>query len=156
MTALKLKIFLIFFYSVKTQTRKNAIKVALEPIPLADIPKKSSNHGEISPKRTSKLQENPSPPKRKHPELENMKFLNFFFYFCGSFLPFWIRIRFQPTKIYADPDRKKVKNSSLTQKTGGGERGRQKAGHHRRTPLSLLHVTLPVSQVRFGSNDLKN
>ncbi len=30
--------------------------------------------------------------KREHPALQNMKFLNFF-YFCGSFLFSWIRIR---------------------------------------------------------------
>jgi hypothetical protein len=31
----------------------------------------------------------------------SMKFINIF-YFCGSFLPFWIRI--QPTNINADPE----------------------------------------------------
>ncbi len=30
--------------------------------------------------------------KREHPALQNIKFLNFF-YFCGSYLPSWIRIR---------------------------------------------------------------
>ncbi len=30
------------------------------------------------PQRTSKLQKKPSALKRKHPELQNMKFLNFF------------------------------------------------------------------------------
>ncbi len=37
--------------------------------------------------------------KREHPALQNMKLLNFF-YFCGSFLPSWIRIRIPNT----DPD----------------------------------------------------
>jgi hypothetical protein len=41
---------------------------------------------------TSKLQEKPSALKTEHPALKNMKFLNFF-YFGGSFLPSWIRIR---------------------------------------------------------------
>jgi hypothetical protein len=54
------------------------------------------------PERTSKLQQKPSPLKREHPALQNMKFINFF-YFCGSFLPSWIRIRIQPNKINADP-----------------------------------------------------
>ncbi len=45
------------------------------------------------PYRTSKLQKKPSALKREHTALQNMKFLNFF-YFCGSFLPSWI----------ADPD----------------------------------------------------
>ncbi len=42
-------------------------------------------------KRTPKLQEKPSALKRKHPAIQNMKFL-YFFFFCGSFLPSWIRL----------------------------------------------------------------
>ncbi len=41
-------------------------------------------------------EESPSPQK-EHPAFENMKYLHFFF------LPSWIRIRIQPTKIDADP-----------------------------------------------------
>jgi hypothetical protein len=44
--------------------------------------------------------------KREHPALQNMKIM-IFFYFCGSFLPSWIRIRIQQLKlmrIHADPD----------------------------------------------------
>ncbi len=48
------------------------------------------------PSRTSKLQEKPSDLKREHPAPQNMKFLTFF-YFCGSFLPFWVRIRIHIT-----------------------------------------------------------
>ncbi len=33
-----------------------------------------------------------SPQKREHPTLQKMKFINFFFYVCGSFFPSWIRI----------------------------------------------------------------
>jgi len=44
----------------------------------------------------SRLQKKPSAHKRGHPTLQNMNF----FYFCGSFLPSWIRIRIQIT----DPD----------------------------------------------------
>ncbi len=58
--------------------------MALDLIPLSDGPKQSSKHGEISPKRTSKLQEKPSAPKQKHPALQNIKFFTYF-YFCGSF-----------------------------------------------------------------------
>jgi hypothetical protein len=36
----------------------------------------------------SKLQKKPAAHKRGHPTLQNMNF----FYFCGSFLPSWIRI----------------------------------------------------------------
>jgi hypothetical protein len=37
---------------------------------------------------------------------QNMKFM-IFFYFCGSFLPFWIRIQqLKLMRIYADPDPK--------------------------------------------------
>jgi hypothetical protein len=46
-------------------------------------------------------------PQREHPALQNIKFLHFF---CGSFMPFWIRIRIlriliQLIKINADPFR---------------------------------------------------
>jgi hypothetical protein len=43
-------------------------------------------------KRTSKLQKKPSALKREHPTLQNMKFLNLFYY-GGSFLPSLIRTR---------------------------------------------------------------
>ncbi len=41
---------------------------------------------------------------RKHPAFQIIQYLHFF-YFSGSFLPFWIqiRIRIQPTKINVDP-----------------------------------------------------
>ncbi len=35
----------------------------------------------------SRLQEKLSALKKEHPALQNMTFLNFFVYFCGSFLP---------------------------------------------------------------------
>jgi hypothetical protein len=55
--------------------------------------------------RTSKLQEKPSALKREHPALQKMKFINFFFYVCGSFLPSWIRIRTEgPYWIRTNPD----------------------------------------------------
>ncbi len=41
------------------------------------------------PDRTSKLQKKPSALKREHAALQNMKFLNFF-YFYGSFSSCWI------------------------------------------------------------------
>ncbi len=44
----------------------------------------------MPPLRTSKLQKKPSSQR----STQNMKFINFF-YFCGSFLPSWIRIRIQ-------------------------------------------------------------
>jgi hypothetical protein len=46
------------------------------------------------PERTSKLQKKPSDLKRGHPTL---------FYFCGSFLPSWIRIRIQIPNPDPDP-----------------------------------------------------
>jgi hypothetical protein len=49
------------------------------------------------PYRPHKLQEKPSALKREHPALQNMKFCTFF-YFCGSFLPSWIRIQIQQLK----------------------------------------------------------
>ncbi len=51
------------------------------------------------PLRTPKLQEKPSALKREH--LALWKFCPFF-YFLGSFLPSWIRIRI--SNLYADPD----------------------------------------------------
>jgi hypothetical protein len=48
-----------------------------------------------------KLKEKPSALKKEHPALPNMKIL-YFFYFCGSFLPSWIRIRIR--NLNADPD----------------------------------------------------
>ncbi len=40
------------------------------------------------PYRTSKLQQKPSPLKREHPALQNMKFINFFLsFFVGLFCP---------------------------------------------------------------------
>jgi hypothetical protein len=50
--------------------------------------------------RTSKLQKKPSALQREHSALHNRKFLNFF-YFCGSFLSSWIRIRIPNS----DPDK---------------------------------------------------
>jgi hypothetical protein len=47
---------------------------------------------QFTPYMKPRLQEKPSPLKREHPALQNMKIL-YFFYFCGSFLPFWIRIQ---------------------------------------------------------------
>ncbi len=44
------------------------------------------------PGRTSKLQKNFSPQKRISSTIETCNFW-IFFYFCGSFLPSWIRIR---------------------------------------------------------------
>jgi hypothetical protein len=44
------------------------------------------------PIRIQGFKKKPSDLKREYPTLQNMKFLNFF-YFCGSFLPSWIRIR---------------------------------------------------------------
>jgi hypothetical protein len=48
-----------------------------------------------------KLQEKSSALKREHPVLKTWKFWTFF-YFCGSFLPSWIRIRSR--NLNADPD----------------------------------------------------
>jgi hypothetical protein len=47
----------------------------------------------------SKLQKKPAAHKRGHPTLQNMNF----FYFCGSFLPSWIRIRIPNTDPDPDP-----------------------------------------------------
>jgi hypothetical protein len=43
-------------------------------------------------KNVQVIQKKPSALKREHPTLQNMKFL-IYFYFCGSFLPSWIRIQ---------------------------------------------------------------
>jgi hypothetical protein len=50
------------------------------------------------PYRTHKLQEKPSILKREHPALQNIKNL-YFFYICGSFLPYPIRIRSKMSRI---------------------------------------------------------
>ncbi len=42
--------------------------------------------------------------KREHPGLQNMKFLNFFLYFCRSFLPSRIRIRNQDPLTWLNRD----------------------------------------------------
>jgi hypothetical protein len=47
----------------------------------------------------SKLQKKPAAHKRGHPTLQNMNFS----YFCGSFLPSWIRIRIPNTDLDPDP-----------------------------------------------------
>jgi hypothetical protein len=59
------------------------------------------------PYRTSK----PSTLKRGHPTLQNIKLLNFF-YFCGSFLPSWIRIPDPDplTRLNPDPLRIQIRN----------------------------------------------
>ncbi len=59
--------------------------------------------------RTYKLQKKPSALKKEHQALQNMKFLNFLKYFCGSFLPSWIRIRIPNT----DPDPLTLLNPDL-------------------------------------------
>ncbi len=58
-----------------------------------------------------KLQEKPSSVlKREHPALQNMKFLNFF-YFCGSFLLSWIRIRNTASSLSTDIKQLNVYNT---------------------------------------------
>ncbi len=47
----------------------------------------------------SRLQKKPPAHKRGHPTLQNMNF----FYFCGSFLPSWIRIRISIQITDPDP-----------------------------------------------------
>jgi hypothetical protein len=49
------------------------------------------------------LQEKSSSLKREHPALENMQFRNVF-YFCGSFLPSWLRIRIRIQNMDPNPD----------------------------------------------------
>ncbi len=55
-----------------------------------------------------KLQKKPLALKRGHPTIQNMNFW-IFFYFCGSFLPSWIRIRIPNpdtlTRLNPDPIR---------------------------------------------------
>ncbi len=63
----------------------------------------------------SKLQKKPASHKRGHPTLQNMNF----FYFCGSFLPSWIRIRIPNTdpdplaRLNTDPIRIRIRNPDL-------------------------------------------
>ena len=60
----------------------------------------------------SKLQKKPAAHKRGHPTLQNMNF----FYFGGSFLPSWIRIRIPNTdpdplaRLNTDPIRIRIRN----------------------------------------------
>ncbi len=64
------------------------------------------------PKRTSKLQEKPSALKREHPHFfQNMKFLDFFSYFCGSFFLSWIRISHPDTDPlnWLNPDQIRIR-----------------------------------------------
>ncbi len=55
--------------------------------------------------------------KRGHPTLWNMN-LKIFFYFCGSFLPFWIRIRIPNpdplTRLNPDPVRIRIRNPAVS------------------------------------------
>ncbi len=44
------------------------------------------------------------PSKREHPALQNRKFLNFFYKFCGSFLPSWVQIRIRLPNPDQDTD----------------------------------------------------
>ena len=64
------------------------------------------------PWRTSKLQKKPSALKREHPALQNRKFLNFF-YFCGSFLLSWIRIRIRIRIHWPDWIRIQIRNPAI-------------------------------------------
>jgi hypothetical protein len=68
------------------------------------------------PKMTSKLQKKPSVLKTEHPALQSMKFLHFF-YFCGPFLPSWIRIHFPNpdplTRLNPDPIRIRIRNPEV-------------------------------------------
>jgi hypothetical protein len=56
----------------------------------------------------SKIQKKPAAHKKGHPTLQNMNFKKNF-YFCGSFLPSWIRIRiripnpYPQTRLNPDP-----------------------------------------------------
>ncbi len=50
--------------------------------------------------------------KTERPGLQNMKFLNFFL-FLWLFLPSWIQIRIQPTKINVDPCRSGSRSEAL-------------------------------------------
>jgi hypothetical protein len=70
------------------------------------------------PQRISELPKKPSALKREHPALQNIKIL-IFFYFCGSILPFWIRIRVPNpdtdplTWLNPNPDPKHCKKDRL-------------------------------------------
>ncbi len=55
------------------------------------------------PWMTSKLPEKPPARKREHKLFKTWSFLSSFFIVWRSFLPSWIRIRFQPTKFNTDP-----------------------------------------------------
>jgi hypothetical protein len=63
----------------------------------------------------SKLQKKPAAHIRGHPTLQNMNF----FYFCGSFLLSWIRIRIPNTdpdplaRLNTDPIRIRIRNPGL-------------------------------------------
>ncbi len=65
----------------------------------------------------SKLQKKPSALKRSHPTLQNMNFYKFFFYFCGSCLPSWIRIRIPDpdplARLNPDPIRIRIRNPAI-------------------------------------------
>jgi hypothetical protein len=70
----------------------------------------------------SKLQKKPAAYKRGHPTLQNMKFKKIS-YFCGSFLPSWIRIRIRIlnpdpdpaplARLNPDPIRIRIRNPAL-------------------------------------------
>ncbi len=67
------------------------------------------------PERKFKLQKKPSALKREHLALKNIKFLNFY-YFCGSILPSWIRIRIlNPGPLtWLNPDPFRIGNTGFT------------------------------------------
>ncbi len=48
---------------------------------------------------------------RGHPAFQIIQF--YIFYFSGSFLPFWNRIRIQPTKINVDPPRIRIRTPRM-------------------------------------------
>ncbi len=70
------------------------------------------------PRRRSELQGKPSALKIQHPELQNMNF--FLFSFFLSFLPSWIWIRIQPTKINANLWWSGSRTLVHSQQTGNG------------------------------------
>ncbi len=65
----------------------------------------------------SRLQKKPPAHKRGHPTLQNMNFC----YFCGSFLPSWIRIRIRiqitdpdpMARLNTDPIRIRIRNTGF-------------------------------------------
>jgi hypothetical protein len=65
----------------------------------------------------SRFHKKPPAHKRGHPTLQNMNF----FYFCGSFLPSWIRIRIRiqitdpdpMVRLNTDPIRIRIRNPEL-------------------------------------------